>query len=51
MHARTHRTTSTAHSPRVRPHIRRRNGIVDAPEQSSYERPHVSPMYAWRAFG
>ena len=52
MHARTRRTPGTAHSSRVRPHIRRRNGIVDAPsEQSRYDKPYVALAYGWRAFG
>jgi hypothetical protein len=49
MHARTRRTRNS----RVRPHVQRRNGIIDAPsEQSKYdERPYVALAYGWRAFG
>ncbi len=51
MNARTRSTRST-YPTRVRPHIRRRNGIVEAPrDHSTVATPHVAIMYGWRAFG
>jgi len=51
MNART-RNISSTYSSRVRPHIRRRNGIVEPPrEHSTSFTPHVAIAYGWRAFG
>jgi hypothetical protein len=51
MNARTRNTRNT-HSSRVRPHTRRRNGIIEAPrEHPTDATPHVALLYGWRAFG
>jgi hypothetical protein len=51
MHARTRRTTGT-HSPRVRPHTRRRDGIIEGPREHTHTGAHhVAATYGWRPFG
>ncbi len=51
MNSRT-RNSSSTYSSRVRPHIRRRNGIVEPPrEDPTSFTPRVAIMYGWRAFG
>jgi hypothetical protein len=51
MNART-RTVRSTHSPRVRPHTRRRNGVVDAPGYPMPPSPHViAVVLGWRPVG
>ena len=50
MNARTRRPTGT-HSPRVRPHTRRRDGIIEGPREHTHrDAHHVASSYGYRPF-
>lgn len=50
MNARTRRPAGT-HSPRVRPHTRRRDGIIEGPREHAHrDAHHVASSYGYRPF-